>query len=233
MLKRKPMPRWDLFFQVLQNEDPHAHLRSIHNGDTSKLYDYTHDWVTHVSLQHSLVHRVRDWRRQYGKPVLNDECEYEGNIPEPWGNISARELVHRFWVMVAGGGYATHGETYDHPDEILWWSKGGALHGESAPRIAFLRKLVEERPDGFTPMPDNWIWSRMSGVQREDEWLIYLGTHQPIAWNRELPKSGRYTVDVIDPWEMTVKRLPGPFTAPFQIPLPGKPYLAIRVRTAE
>ena len=233
MLKRKPMERWDRFFHVLRDEDPHQHLRSVHNGNTKKLYDYSQPWVTHVSIQHSDVMQVRAWRDEYGKPVINDECEYEGDIPNPWGNISARELVHRFWVMVMGGGYATHGETYQHPDDILWWSKGGQLHGESAPRIAFLRKLVEERPEGLEPMPDNWIWTRLSGAQRAGEILIYLGTHQPAVWRNQLPKTGRYTVEIIDPWEMTVTPLPGPMTAPFQIPLPGKPYLALRIRAVE
>ncbi|MCB0151174.1 MAG: DUF5060 domain-containing protein, partial [Caldilineaceae bacterium] len=60
-----------------------------------------------------------------------------------WGNISAREMVHRFWQGTAAGGYVGHGETYLNPDAILWWSKGGVLHGESAPRLAFLRALLE------------------------------------------------------------------------------------------
>jgi hypothetical protein len=51
-------------------------------------------------------------------------------------DISAKELVHRFWVMVINGGYAGHGETYLHPEDLLWWSKGGILRGESAPASA-------------------------------------------------------------------------------------------------
>ena len=52
----------------------------------------------------------------------------------------------RFWVMVTSGGYAGHGETYWNPEEVLWWSPGGTLRGESPPRIAFLPKIVEEGP---------------------------------------------------------------------------------------
>jgi hypothetical protein len=205
----------------------------VHNGAIKKLYDYSRPWVTHVSIQHYDVQRVREWRQEYGKPVINDECEYEGNVPHPWGNITARELVHRFWVMVAGGGYATHGETYVDAGDVLWWSKGGILHGESAPRIAFLRRLIEERPGGLTPMPDSWIWTRVSGARRDGEYLFYFGPHQPLAWMAELPKTGRYTVEIIDTWNMTVTPLPGPMTAPFQIPLPGKPYLAVRISTVQ
>ena len=229
MLKRKPMELWDRFFETLANEDPHQHLRSIHNGNIEAIYDHTHLWVTHVSLQHYDVQRIREWRKRYQKPVVNDECEYEGDIPHPWGNISARELVHRFWVMVTGGGYATHGETYEDADDILWWSKGGVLHGESAARIAFLRKIAEERAEGYTPMEDSWVWTRVSGARRESEWLFYFGPHQPLSWIAGLPKQGRYTIDVIDTWSMTIERLPGTFTAPFSLPLPGKPYMAARV----
>ena len=42
---------WDRFFSILQKEDPHQRLRSIHNG--GKWYDHTKDWVTHASLQSS------------------------------------------------------------------------------------------------------------------------------------------------------------------------------------
>ena len=40
---------WDRFFSILQKEDPHQRLRSIHNG--GKVYDHTKPWVTHASLQ--------------------------------------------------------------------------------------------------------------------------------------------------------------------------------------
>jgi len=233
MLKRKPMELWDRFFQILQEEDPHQHLRSIHNGNIDDIYDHTREWVTHVSLQHYDVQRIKEWRNRYRKPVLNDECEYEGNIPHPWGNISARELVHRFWVTVTGGGYATHGETYDHPQDILWWSKGSVLHGESGPRIAFLRKIVEERSEGYAPMENSWVWTRVSGASRGGERLLYFGPHQPLDFIAGVPKEGRYTVDVIDTWNMTIERLPGTFTAPFHIPLPGKPYMAARILEAK
>lgn len=34
-----------------------------------------------------------------------------------------------------------HGETY--LGETIWWSHGGKLHGESHPRIKFLRGLLQ------------------------------------------------------------------------------------------
>ena len=50
------------------------------------------------------------------------------------------------------GGYAGHGETYIHPEDLLWWAKGGVLRGEAWQRIGFLRDLIEEDVRvGLTP----------------------------------------------------------------------------------
>jgi hypothetical protein len=136
MLENKPMERWDQFFQILLDEDPYNHLRSIHQAEPDRMYDHTKPGVTHVCIQHPQVRHVVEWRRTYGKPIVDDELEYEGNIIYPWGGISAEEEVHRFWLMVVNGGYAGHGETYVHPDDLLWWAKGGRLYGQSAARAS-------------------------------------------------------------------------------------------------
>ena len=79
-----------------------------------------------------------------------DECCYEGNIAFEWGNISAFEMVNRFWIATVQGGYCTHGETYLSDDDVLWWSRGGVLKGESAERIAFLKDIVDALPGPLT-----------------------------------------------------------------------------------
>jgi len=89
---------------------------------------------------------VEQWS-PYEVVLRGPACQYEGNIPRRWGNISAQEMVRRFWLGTARGSYVGHGETYLHPEEILWWSKGGVLHGESLRRIAFLRRIIEEGPE--------------------------------------------------------------------------------------
>jgi hypothetical protein len=243
MLNFKPMERWDRFFEILRAEDPYQHLRSIHNGDVNKNYDHTKPGVTHVCIQNWNVKRVREWRQAYAKPILNDEFEYEGNIPFAWGNISAQEVVHRFWIMVTNGAYAGHGETYEHPDDLLWWSHGGVLHGESWKRIAFLRQIIEDAPaGGLTPIEQSWVWSRVSGGMNGDYRLIYFGEHQPIRWWDGLPQGSDYDVDIIDTWNMTIT--PGAlqptrrFAAieehmqmpDYELVLPGKPFLAVRIR---
>ena len=44
------------------------------------------------------------------------------------------------------GGYAGHGETFMNPEDILWWSHGGKLHGESPARIRFLHEILTQTP---------------------------------------------------------------------------------------
>ena len=99
-----------------------------------------------------------------------------------------QELVHRFWVTVTRGGYAGHGETYAHPQDLLWWAKGGVLRGESWKRIAFLRSIIEEDVvNGLTPAPEDWPWQRVSAASDGEVRLIYLGEHQPGVWIAGLP----------------------------------------------
>lgn len=231
MLRDKPMQAWDHFFEIVRHNDPYEHLRSIHNGHFEHSYDHTKPDVTHVCVQHWDVKRMREWRAQYGKPIIDDECEYEGNIKRNWGSISARELVHRFWISVCYGAYAGHGETYEHPEDVLWWSKGGVLHGDSAPRLAFLRRLLEDsKTEGVEPFTGGYPWDRTPGGHCGNSRLIYFGEHQPRHFEDGLPQEGRYQVDVIDTWAMTIDTLPGTFEGRQEIALPGRPCLAMRVR---
>lgn len=227
ILREKSLTDWDRFFRILQEEDPYPHLRSIHN--CIRWYDHGKPWVTHVSVQHSDVYRVREWRETYRKPVVVDECCYEGNIHHGWGNITAEQLVDKFWVGTVCGGYVGHGETYVDADDILWWSKGGVLHGESPARIAFLRQILEEgAQDGLEPTNDRWDhW----GVRRgNDLFLFYFGKRQPAYDFFSLPETETYRIDILDVWNMTITPMEGTFRGKIRIPLPGKPYTAVRMR---
>lgn len=254
LLNTKPMHQWERYFHILEENDPYGHLRSIHNGDPEANYDHRKPWVTHVCIQNWDVKRTGEWRLAYGKPVVNDEPEYEGNIIQVWGNISAQELVHRFWITAMRGGYTGHGETFSNPDDLIWWAKGGELHGEAWKRIGFLRDLMEEDArHGFEPIDPQtrYPWNRVSGARDGDTTIIYFGEHQPVIWASGLPKDdGKYQVDLIDTWNMTVepaKIVPAPQNHPtrhgavvmqrkpdaaFAVELPGKPHLAIRIRPA-
>lgn len=195
----KFMEDWDRIFQLLQKEDPHSRLRSIHNWQ--KFYDHSKPWVSHCSVQSHSVAEVSNWRAKYQKPVVVDECGYEGNITHGWGNLSAQEMVRRFWIGTMSGGYVGHGETYTNKEEILWWSKGGVLHGESPARIAFLKKTMEALP--YTEMQPSRGNGNSFVLAREGvSYLVYATEAVPMTI--KLNGAPNFAVDVIDTWAMTV-----------------------------
>lgn len=151
LMPNKSLADWDRYIEIVSGNDPYGHLLSVHN--CFEFYDYTHPKITHCSIQHEVPELSVVWRDRYRKPVSVDECCYEGDIAEAWGNLSGPEMTHRFWSGVVNGGYVTHGETYYNETETIWWGKGGKLIGESVPRIAFLREILEEGPEqGLDPI---------------------------------------------------------------------------------
>ena len=96
------------------------------------------------------------YRDVYRKPIALDEVKYEGDFEQRWGSLSAEEMVHRFWQGAIAGTYVTHGETYRSKDGVIWWSHGGTLHGQSTKRLGFLRKVLEEGPEGGLEPIDKW-----------------------------------------------------------------------------
>jgi hypothetical protein len=247
-MKAKTDADWDRFLKVVSEADPYRHLCSIHNG--TRLFNHNDSRLTHASIQNGSA--VEDagravlYRDVYRKPVVFDEVKYEGDIPQRWGNLSAEELVFRFWQGTVAGTYVGHGETYRDPSEVLWWSKGGILRGQSPPRIAFLRRVLEDGPaEGIDPI-DKWQDSRTAGRAGEF-YLIYFGKDRPTEWTFELPKAGlksgmRFRADVLDTWEMTATPVDSEFVVKADagyryraegervVKLPGKPYVAVRLR---
>jgi len=211
LMKSKTMADWDRFFQIVQKYDPYNHMRGIHNCRV--FYDHNKPWVTHASIQSSDLARGSQWREKYKKPIIFDECKYEGNIPQGWGNITAQELVHRFWLGTIGGCYVGHGETYRHPKDLLWWSKGGVLRGQSPVRIAFLKQIMEPTP--FAEMIPAELSAGSYLLSKTGElYFIYFTTSTPITF--ELPGPRPYKVDGIDTWNMTITPMgnaePGKFS---------------------
>jgi hypothetical protein len=224
-MEEKKLEDWDRFFKLVQEKDPYGHLRSIHNGRV--FYDHGKPWVTHCSIQSHDINRVYEWRNTYRKPVVIDECGYEGTINHNWGNLTGQEMVHRMWEGFFLGGYVGHGETYMNPEEVLWWSKGGVLHGTSPERIAFLRRIIEAGPDeGLTPFHNTWEVA-YSGKEGE-YYLYYFGNRQSSFKDIVLPADGCFTIDIIDCWEMTITPVDGTFSGKFRINIPAKPYMALR-----
>jgi hypothetical protein len=157
----KSMSDWHAIEQFIACNDPNIHLLSNHN--CFAFYDFARPAISHCCVQTTQVEFASKWLSQYNKPLIYDECCYEGDLPMNWGNISAFEMVNRFWIACVQGAYATHGEVYLSDDEILWWSKGGKLKGASPARIAFLKKTLDELPAPLDP----WEVDRLEGLDPE------------------------------------------------------------------
>ncbi len=245
-MKEKSEADWDRLGPIVADADPFDHLLSIHNG--TRIYNHNQPWITHASIQNgsALAEQGRGilYRDAYRKPIVFDEVKYEGNIEQRWGNISGEELVHRFWVGTIEGNYVGHGETLKHPRDILWWSRGGELHGESPARIAFLRKVLESNPSGPMEPIDKWQESRLGGRIGEFA-ILYFGRERPTDWTVTLPaafaeKGITVRAELIDTWNMAISPVEGSFplekTSKYQLTcpsrptlrLPGRPMLALR-----
>ena len=179
LLSWKTAEDWERLAEVIGQNDHVGHLTSIHN--CFGCYDHSRPWITHCSIQRTDVYRTAEntseWREAYGKPVIVDECGYEGDIDQGWGNLSGQELVRRFWEGAVRGGYVGHGETYLNEREELWWSKGGELTGDSPPRIRFLLEVIDAAPDGaLEPLPSDWDvrWGGADGYR-----IAYFGFGRP------------------------------------------------------
>jgi len=256
-VRSKTEDDWDRLFQVVRDADPYDHLRSIHNGN--RVYNHAEPWVTHVSMQNGpaveesgraeLLHHV------YRKPVIIDEARYEGNFMR-WANLSGQEMVHRFWSGTVAGIYVGHGEFFHAPHNVTWLGQGGELKGESPPRLAFLREVMEDGPaDGIDPI-DRWENADIGG-QPGEYYLLYFGRRAPTEWTFRLPRyrladGMAFSVEILDTWNMTVTPVEGVFVTRMRPPydfqpgsvderltderdgrtvaLPGRAGIALRVR---
>ncbi len=235
-MESKTLSDWDHYIKKFSAEDKFHHLLSIHNG--AKLFDYSNPLITHACIQSEDTYKAKIYRQEYKKPVIFDECRYEGNIPWSWGNLTPQSMTEKFWRAVTNGGYAGHGETYvtenpvkfpDKSNAVLWWSKGGILRGKSPERIKFLRKILEAAPLHLKPIPI-FTWMPFSCMGIEDKYyLCYLNDAQPRSVVIELPKDSFFKVEVIDTWNMTITPLQKKFTGRSLIQLPQKPYTALRI----
>ena len=247
LVREKRESDWDRLFQLVQSGDPYGHLRSIHNSVL--IYNNAQPWVTHASIQNGAAvldpERAEFYRDVWRKPVVYDEVKYEGTSTARWGQLKAEELVERFWNGTVAGTYVGHGEAY-RGNATVWTSAGGVLYGESSARLAFLRKiLAESPPEGIEPI-DKWQERRMGGKAGEF-YLVYFGEQAPASWPFLLYKTGladgmKFTVEVIDTWDMTITPIEGVFVIKArdayvfadkdnrEVALPARPYLALRIR---
>jgi Domain of unknown function (DUF5060)/Protein of unknown function (DUF4038)/Domain of unknown function (DUF5605) len=213
---------WERLGKLAASSDPYGHLRSIHNMRAP--YDASQPWVTHVSLQRHDMTLGVSLLKKYNKPVIYDECQYEGDIKESWGKLTAEQMVQRFWLTAVEGLYCGHGETYRDPQDLIWWAKGGVLHGRSPARIAFLKKVMEAAPVAAAPLKQENVW----GIEGE-YYLAYYSEAPTAPQTIALAGSTSFKAEILDTWDMTITPIPGVFAGHAEIPLPSKPYLAIRL----
>ena len=236
-MRAKKMEDWDKFIKLFAENDPYNHLRGIHNG--AVWYDHTNPLITHASIQSEETYRAKELRTKYKKPVVFDECRYEGNIPWSWGNLTPQEMVNKFWRGVTNGGFVGHGETYvtetpvkmpGESNDNLWWSKGGILRGQSPERILFLKKIIESSPGYLKPANLFAWWMPFSAVSYKDEYyLAYYNLDQPRSQIINLPEKSRYTIEIIDAWNMTITPVEGEFSGRSLVVLPQKPFTGLRI----
>jgi hypothetical protein len=200
---------WEGIGRHLAKIDPWAHPRSVHQWPFGPLFP-NRPWLTHVSYQHPNTYSLlMDIRRRYGKPVIDDEYQYEGNIPMDWGSCSAEEETVRHWAAVMAGGYATHGEAFTTRTNKrdIFWSYGGTLRGGSPPRLKFMKDLLATLP--FQDMePDTYkgdgrnLFCLAKGSEVylffmtpawKDHHMLFVG---PIEGGRQ-----HYTAIVYDAWD--------------------------------
>ncbi|MGD1029840.1 MAG: DUF5060 domain-containing protein [Opitutaceae bacterium] len=246
-VRTKTETDWDRLFQLVQAEDPYGRLRSIHNQHL--VYNNNQPWVTHASMQDGPAVedplRAVQLRQAYRKPVIYDEVQYEGDSPYRWAQLSGRELVHRFWCGTVAGTYVGHSEYFVAPHDVVWLGEGGVLKGQSEPRIAFLKRILDDSPpEGIDPI-DPWQDDPFGG-QPGRYYLLYFGHQTPASWRFEIPARGagagmRFKMDVIDTWNMTITPVPGFFVtekegayhftdqAHRSIALPGTEGIALRI----
>jgi hypothetical protein len=236
-MKEKKMEDWDHYIQVFASNDPYNHLRSIHHG--SVMYDHNNPLLTHASIQNEDTYRAKDLRKRFNKPVIYDECRYEGNILWSWGNLTGEEMVNKFWRGFTNGGYVGHGETYltENPvnwgyksDAEMWWSKGGVLRGKSQDRIRFLKGIIESAPGYLTPTVNYESWMPYSAVGYKDEYFLnYYNLDQPRAQVLKLPANSKYKIEIINAWDMTITPAAGEYSGNCLVQLPEKPFTALRI----
>ena len=254
-VKTKTHEDWLTLTKAVYKADPYRHLLSIH-GSTGKYFEYWLPEFTHVSIQDEGP--VLNWgaavllRNAYYKPVIYDEVGYEGNLASRWGRYSGEEMTYAMWMGIIGGTYVTHGESYmfRNASDTIFWAKGGVFKGSSWKRAGFLRKILEEGPGPLEPSDAGRDFK--TATAGNGYYLVYFGKEINDYWFFNLPqKNGQYdrlvsgkkfTVEIIDTWEMTITPVQGIFeTAPVndyrlydkdlkKLRLPMKPYLALRIK---
>ena len=95
---------------------------------------------------------------------------------------------------------------------------------------------MEETPGlGVEPMPCKWdeVACRAAGFPaRKDYFIYYYSFMRPGFRDFYFDDTTAYQVEIIDTWEMTITD-GGVHKGKFRVKLPGKEYMAVRLRVAK
>ena len=200
---------WDVIGAFVKARDPYGHLISSHNIPFGIIYP-DREWLTHVSYQHPDTYTLLlELIEQYRKPVINDEYQYEGNVPDDWGNSSPELMVERHWKSLMAGGYATHGEAFVRDSNLkdIFWSYGGTMTGESAPRLRYLKEIAATLPlDEMERQVTNTDGSNTYALAKGHELIVIFCRHGLPGkwpwlgpWDGSIPDA-QYRATVYDVW---------------------------------
>lgn len=219
---------WDVIGSFIKARDPYHHPISCHNITFGIIYP-NREWMSHVSYQHPDTYTLLgELLHSYNKPIVNDEYQYEGNLPDDWGNSSAEVVVERHWRSAMAGGYASHGESFirngNHKD--IFWSYGGKMTGESAPRLRFMKEIIERCPfEQMVRDPINSDSQHYYALRKGiDFYLIFMRdgldgkTLWAGDWGSSRRRNARYKATTYDVWnckKISEQILPPSYRLPF------------------
>jgi hypothetical protein len=114
--------------------------------------------------------------------------------------------VNRHWEVTMAGGYASHGETYVHPEGLLWWAVGGELVGESPARLGFLREVMTVAPfQQLVPAPESVLGG--SALIEPSEYYLFRFPTLDEPTQIRIDGAETFKVELIDPWQMKIYAL--------------------------
>ncbi len=91
------------------------------------------------------------------------------------------------------------------------------------------RSWKRDPPEGLA----GWASYYPSGGKEGEYYLYYFDINQPAEYEFDLPKTGPYRAEIIDPWEMTITPVTGTFEGRFKLNLPGRPHMAVRIQRVQ
>jgi hypothetical protein len=215
---------WVRLAALVAEHDPGHHPLSITVEAGSPLLwrrGFTHGSV-HAGSPRDAWMATRD----HHLPVLMDMCGYEGDADDPWLSLTPEEVVGMAWDGAARRRPVTHGESYADDEGLTWSADGGLLTGAAVPRLALLRRIVAETPAAARHHDHDAPRLVAEGAY----YLEFCGEHRFPQREYDVPE-GRYEVEVIDTWEMTVTPLGvREGGGVIEVPLPGTTGQAVRIR---